>query len=1149
MDNTMEVGKPVAVFALTLVAGLLLTGARAETKFVGYQERRVENIATDTTESESTYLRVDETGELLKVGVGLWTLPLSVVSQPWPFGVSVGEGSLDLTAGTPAAPTPIEPPAVMQDAQIWLEADDASYFKTTTEHGSEIGKTYVDKWIDRRDDPASDTRAYPYAKAYYKGSALGSVFNTAPEVSAYGGQPSVWFGGVLSGRSMDFFFPNDVKFSDQATVVTDYFKFGGATTYRQRTRSFFIVHAIENGQGWLVGASKDQGTSYSIHWGKYSTTELNRQIMGDYNDTNTGSEITGGYAQNRNTWIDGSFVDFRMTNCTAGAFLYEVETTAESMLAEALMSERHHFISATDIRDGGDHVMAYVAFTKELSPEERIQVREYLMRKYLPGKLATRTRRVSVATGASVGFESDVKLLGHGDAVKKGAGDAVVLTDARRPNFAGAVELEEGGLVLKETVPLKPTTAGVSYGVTSGLQTEGIVIERTATDAGVLEKTGAAALGLTAVPSDTAKLNVRAGELALQAQIASAEPELTTAPAVVSIANAGFETANTGWTFTGGGSFAYVTPPNTAWSFGDPAPEGNCFVRITQNRVMSQDVSVPVAGTYEISYWTRTRAEGGHIVDLSLVSKETSEEIHVARPSSPTPGKSGIGWVRACFRVKVPTSGTYTLRFKGLYADDFTTAIDDIRMVQVADDPDYLWRVPGGDFETVDFNHDNRPAAQAWSIGAMGRWFNISNRVENWEFEVGPYTDDTKNFDAAAILPAVGVVQASMLQANGTTGFWYGYSGGGSFGIYFANKDPRHHGLGQLLFTTNGAVATVTCKPPAGTWQVQADLLNGFRAFSGTTYSIVPKVKIYADTGAGFAYLGHIYAHDAYGREFRAYKSAKAFTCDGETTVRIKFESEDVASGRRGCTLDNICLTKQYGVWLENPSFCMGTRSVAVPPGSRSVANCWDVNWPATGVVNVEDATLNAANWGLDTWDNAKLVALCGLGGVSQPVHFPVAGTYVATVPCRNRKDNTAQQQVLDLNLIRDGVTNTVGRIRINSLTFQRHRVIFQVPEAGDWRFELKGTLNNYGTALVDCPSIDYLQPTQLTPPTIPEETEIAVAKDATLRLDFTGVKKVARYSYDGHRYHGVLNAANCPGLSGGGSIEVPERGLLILLR
>lgn len=104
----------------------------------------------------------------------------------------------------------------------------------------------------------------------------------------------------------------------------------------------------------------------------------------------------------------------------------------------------------------------------------------------------------------------------------------------------------------------------------------------------------------------------------------------------------------------------------------------------------------------------------------------------------------------------------------------------------------------------------------------------------------------------------------------------------------------------------------------------------------------------------------------------------------------------------------------------------------------------------------------------------------------------------------------------------------TVGSFTPAHTTYGEYAFNVDIPEAGDWVLELRGTDAYWCYTDFDCVSLKAVAECADGCP-IPRDTKLYVSEGAKVRLDFGGTTSVERVILGGQRLKGVVSAEAYP--------------------
>ncbi len=1078
----------------------------ADGLFAGYGEHATNRVEAGTTAVQAAPIAQVGDGAIYKLGEGTWEIPENVLRSPWSPSIGVLEGSVSLTASDAAAPDVAKPTAVLEKAALWLDASAGSSLATVSSNGC----TFVDRWLDVRDAGAS-APAHLYAEARH------DITNCSPESVVKDGTDAVWFGGLGSGRTMNWLKPDGGQFSDRAI------------------RHVFCVHGIDKTWGYLFGTLTKSPYFANNYYATYHPK------LGLLWGSSGSPDIV-----NARTCVNGVAVNPQSTQMQTGFQLLDIDMGRDAAWIENFFNDRDNFNSSAGYRVGGDYICECVAFTNVLTDVERVQIQAYLMDKWL-AKPDVKSPAFALAAGASAevpcAYERSLRnyTFGGSGTLRKTGGGVLNLNSKGTELSDTAVKVEAGTVVLNKTYSLA-LAAGDSVAVTTGTNGPRVTVTANA-PAGTIVKTGGDSVVLRSLPLDLAKLDVRAGEVVLTQP--SAEAAIEAADAIeIPVPNGGFEEwdgKNTtgyyeipdngtayGWTVIGTGrsqAFFYRRASGKksvsggmdcmAWPV-----EGDSYFVLRFNSEVYTSVSLPAAGTYELSFWAATRTAtktAGHPVDIYF--DDTSRDVSVKAGRSIT--VQDDPFYRQTHRVTVDRAGSWRLRFKGLGGSGSSTwgatFLDDIRLRRVPERQETCWKIPGGDFENVTY---------AASGDALAK--KTANVQNGWT-----------------------------LAGSGAFYMARGHNGGTSgnslvHGHYYNDSRFPAGGFTELYFEHNtgatDATATTTFRPPAGTW-VLAGEMAGYRssAMKEQAWATVEIGGTTHNLGTNDAVVAGLMA---------TYSFPQAFTVDGsqDVTLVLGMHSSDKSyNDKSGLLVDDLRLIPG-GDGLE----------LVRNGGFENGATGWTkINTGTSAQTSTNEKVMDtiSANWTLESCEGIHYHVLAYSNMLAQAVTFPSAGHYRLSwhSQCRYdaRTSGYAAQRDPDIAWIaRGGVTNVIGRGLNTASWFTQHTFDFDVPEAGEYTFALQGTNGGSGSYaymtqhLIDNVSIKRVGDSSAVSTVLPKDLELSVAAGARVQLGFSGVNKIARLRLGGESVTGTVSAKTHPDyFFGTGELLVEPRATVLTFR
>ena len=355
--------KKQLVVSLAFVVGGVWAGTVAVDGFqnVGMTVSDGRMALTDT-------VRFGDHGAFIKAGAGELVLPLEKVDKAKDYAIHVTDGTLTLQPGT-NNDVAVDPPAVIRNrAAFWVDAAD--------ETGSVVtdGGDVVTRWCDRRETSfASPIRWNARPKSTGAGKKRIDQKRVVKD-----GRTSIYFGGY--DRDND----NYLKFLE-----------GNTEKKLNNVRHMFAVHGVYECWGSPIGATGnpcDWFVSSSIE----RFTSNTRAHFIQYANTMAGI-FTG------RTFLDGERIDPFTQPPKAGFQLLETEFTDVPTIVDA-------FYNMKDAvgRQGGDYLAEAIVFTNVLTSAERLEIEDYLMKKWDLGGARTQSGHGRMVMAAGTRTSVDV---------------------------------------------------------------------------------------------------------------------------------------------------------------------------------------------------------------------------------------------------------------------------------------------------------------------------------------------------------------------------------------------------------------------------------------------------------------------------------------------------------------------------------------------------------------------------------------------------------------------------------------------------------------------------------------------------------------------------------------------------------------------
>ena len=1078
------------------------------------------HVADGSAATQSGRLEVASEGRLYKTGGGTWTIPEKNVDQHNPLAIRVTNGKVSFAAATgetPAAQTLSE--GVKKKLLFWGDASDpdASHFVGAT--SNDTGAVYVDAWYDVREtNPASPTRMYVTADRRHT--------EFSPQKVTTNGYEALWFGGFSSGRIYNWRSPNG----------------GLRNAGNSQVMHVFAVHGVLASFGTIFGSTNGSASSYVALWTEgTAAASLTAPYWwrSEWCDTHNGR-----------TWLDGERIDGHATQVKKGFHLLEAAMGRYDVgFVNSFFSS-----STTKYRTGGDYLCEALAFTNRLTEVERLEVQNYLMRKWFgPGRshkdvmLAPGTE---VVVDTSSGDTADLQILPHGPGafVKTGS---FPYTQATTPpaDFTGAMRIDAGAVTMLATFPVHVEAGDrvTAMRVPAGPR---LTVAHDAGN-GNLVKDGKEGATIAGVPSGVKSLTVEAGVLTIRAPGTNDVLEAGDLSEVF-IENAGFEDhapdeivggvvnvgygAKHGWNRSGGhATFIYdhtlwttgVTVNGTqmadaasasAWDCVNvPPPEGNRALLVRGNTRTWTTVTLDRPGVYELEVKARFRMHinwyvRGVAVMLTADANDAPSvaEFGMLRQMMPMYSSSNTPFETYRMRAPVAAAGTYRLVFEAL--NPYGTMLDDLHLRRLPDEK-MTWPLPGGTFERATLLN---------GVEANVTVFTNANTMEGWTFTQPDGWTDTK--------PAVGLATFNMKGRYRDRGGYYNDSRGRSAG-----------GNVELLFRRYGSSAVTTFTPPAGTWWLQAKL-GRFNTNAGTLDATVA-------IGGETIRLGAI---DPKGRMMGVCQWPTNFTADGTSAVTLTLTQ----TGNTGT---------EAGVWADDfelaEAFTPDAETELVKDGGFELSNNW-TSIPTTNGSSWIGRTYKEAHWafGYDPSGGSKFCSMHRMGGVMQDVTLPHPGRYRMSYRSKGRinwadfNGGTYRPFPTHAYLVKDGVTNILGRSSHQSTNYVQNVFDFTAKQAGVYTLAIQGLWSSEypsgAEAHVDDVSLRALPGTVDRSPPFDKDMRISVADGALLRLDFEGTNRVESVRLGGRSVTGIIDAQSHPDfIAGDGALECLARGIQVIVR
>ena len=1142
------------------VATFVATGAIADVA-VGFRETSGTNVVSGWVTVEEKLLLSPE-GTYMKTGAGTLEVPQDKIELRTGWSMDVLNGKLKLTGKATDSGAAV--PSVVQDqAALWLDA-------TALPEGD------FPIWNDSRAGAAFS------AVAAFTNASAGA---TNPVVTTKDGFKSVYFGGK-SGKYMRIY--KGATKSNLDPVYHYFVVYGGYDYWTSllgdvvNSRGYGLLTGIDT-SGCTI--AMDTANSLLYPRGDLCSAAFDALFL-----------------------LNGRYVDALGERPHRGFALYEGMTVASRpQIFNAIAHNYFETQTAANLKPGGDYFSEIIVFTNQISESARLSVESYLMAKW---NLPQNRQKITIATGdygsrrtpngtgrirTVAGATTEVEIAageeslplafdGAGAVVKKGAGTLVIGPGVERTP-AGSFALEAGDVLLRGgRMPAVEPAGGETWNAaqypTTRVQTtaadnaSGIKVSKaTGGDADIVRKTGTGNLTVNGFANGVKRVMVEAGTLHLAAKenAKSADLDAGVGEAAVYIPNHSFETPFTvkdnnrnyyyGSTVNEwyGNSFQYVTffPKVATWS-DYLTPFGTNAMMLVADGFARTSVTLPSAGTYELSCWATSRYGSRNIdpyrcrrgrIDISF------DGIHVGHLQTDS---NPFACYRFRFTVPAASAGLAKyLLFDDLHSlTDDCTIIDNVRIVRVPESPRLdVVKVPGGDFEAGDYKNGDVV------LEGMENFFSRNMSHTNWTLSVTAETDPGRlngtNGYIAICTPATPAYQN--VGGHYTTPFFSSHDGAVGTGVlgFFAQYGRAES---KQFFTL-----------PAGKWVLRADLafwpLN-VAAGKGTEVGAtgVPTVQAWlVKEDSSEISLGTV-AVSVHNLTRMVWPTTVEFAADTQVKLRIG----NIAAAGSGM-LDN----------LEFVPSAVGGEEMNLVKDTGFESALWTVytydNSFADNLTNGRFPYLTDSwAFGLNVYDGDYCTRLHNGGGILQTVTFPSPGLYRFTVHAHPRSDETrATCNRFGAELRREDGTFVSEIVRTitfpPSSHFQSYAALFEVTDgqlaAAGGKLQLRlhafgvvdspsntnaaGKVNaNYSTML-DGVEVVKVEPARLTMPTIPEDQRITVREGAALNLDYPGTITVQMLRLGETVVpNGSYSAADYPDyLTGMGKIEVVSNGTLLYIR
>ena len=965
-------------------------------------------------------------------------------------------GSLAVTSGADRAS--VKPTAVLSKAAFWVDAS-----VNVVRDGSNVLA-----WRDVR-ETSTETDSYPRA------TSMTNLTNEYPQFVASGAGvdgnlPSIWFGRLASGRWM--------QFSTRLTGL----------------RHVFVVHGVTESYGNIIGTT-DSPPLDTFLAGNLSKAK--GPLF--WHNSKFAAPVRGC------VFLDRLRVDPTATYPKDGWQLLEVDLPLGPGIANAFYNDRSlkNNTPFGKCWAGGDNICEAVFFTAALSPAEKVQVVDYLWRKW-------RSRGPDFPAGAVAYNGADVTVACPQDASlspPRNLGTGVTYVGATNLTEEGVTAMTPEGhapIGLGAGTTLRPAylphailartgTVYTAFGDASG------DIMASAAPAGKVVKSGSGSLLVENLPQETEEIAVNAGELRFAPPVrAGAAPTL---PQGV-VEDGDFEHFVSNWndknryifyddTSAYGWSYAKASSTYHAqvlchgylmWSL--PAtPSGSQYITLQRDFSLSTAFVLPQAGVYQLSFLLVQRPGGNYgwhryelLVD-GTVFAQTVANTDTFR--------------RLRYRMPRLAAGEHTLTFRSADSTDVGSGLDDVRVE---------W-LEAGDGEVP---------------------------VPNASFE------------------RCAVFDRSTYEAQTPPDGWT-VTGNGGVAMQRSWFAPSVADGDRLLWLANGAAATTTVTLPS----------PGRYAFSAALSRARPDSSYADPLNVAAKCVGRIgetlQASFSIGLEStpKEYVFGVYTATSGNLTVPFVVSNAQNTASVAVLTVDAVRVLRLPDSLLVNGGFEEGANG----------SDGWELDaskFPAGAAYAravVIPYTENVDVFGSSAYEGWNRLRIFHRGWARQTVAFPAAGDYrfVAHTCARSLYGSYAQgRNPVDVRICRGDTTNTIGTVNSYDGKFRRYVFPFRIDEPGDYVLDLQGCGNDVDdtTTFFDGLSIERRTENVACDAIVPAKARLNVAQGARVRLDFAGTNRVASVRYAGRPFSGVVDERSCPEfVAGTGALYVAPSGTVVLFR
>lgn len=1143
--------KKLFVYVLSGTVGFAVVAAQdaLEAPFV------TNSVPAGTTVTATGPIQLQDGTPLEESGEGKLVLPNSAIGQGAPLQVSVTEGTLEVKADAlPALPLTTLSESVKAKMAVWLSAKDAEHLIPKEQGGTEI-----ETWYDVRETDIAHPK-YIYAAAEHCDLKPGPTFLQNATIEYQRGilpqaKTALYFGGFASGISMVFKLPDG---SFYASYPMD---------------EMTAVHGVAAHPGNLFGNSGSaSGASADAYLERFLKTDYTALV--GYGWMHCWGPLMG----DAKIWVDGEVVDRAVGVHRGYHLLHRRSNTLISEIASSALSKRRQALYSFNTeanKKGGDYLCEVMYFTNRLTSVERMEVQDYLMRKWFDRTIPQTS--VKLASGATLEVSSDTDVtdldftVEGGSFVKKGDG-TLLFKPSRATETAtpSALTLAGGSVVSPREVALAAAAGDrITAARIGAVDCKTVTVSRVAgAIAGQFVKTGDAPVTVASISGDVEKVRVESGVLTLGNRAKGTCPRKYE----IEIPNHSFEdwstfdadnrvtasvqipvapsSANCCWGRTDGNCRFYnysrwmaatttaqygaMGAAITAYNLDAVAPpDGECAAYITgpAGKIYTT-ITAPEDGEYELDFMFFGRG-GTYTTCAAIRVQAISADGTVTNDFGAVNYVYKDRFVQQALRASM-RAGTYNLYLGGEWwnkdekNDKMTFVVDDLHLYRIGD---YRteWKIPGGDFEVVT---------------GFGFWSSVPQAMDSkygvagWTFDAAQWQGGSSG-TSTEYYPSVGVVGPRMKVEQGRI------QGNG----YLGTRRPLG-GEWQLLFRKPNADNTVhaTFTPPAGTWYLTCAAAMWCN-FDDPRLQATVTLPDGTTADLGAIAIGCHY-------NMKDFTWPIPFTADGgEVTLNIAY-TDTGAAAYHGVVADDFKLVADYA----NDREIVRNGDLEMPRSKPDNSVTSRDGWTCGGLAKNDNGETIAQTvpreygstpsaFGTDFASGTVYAEIFGKSTFYQTLRALKPGIYRLTFLTKGRLNSSSVQE-LSVELIRNGITNRIGLVETACRsTYEQRTFAFGIEEYGDYTLFIRGTKEIWYYNCIDDISVRYLSGWDGEPFAMPKDVKIAVDAGARLQLDFSGTNTVRTFRANGKSYRGVVSRENCPEIDGPGSLYAEGEGWVIMFR